>query len=246
MEENKIKISQLKDFMVIGLGRFGKTIAKSLSENGKEVVAIDIDPEIIKTVQSEVSSAVVANALGTDVLKSLGIENFDCVVVGIGSDIQSSILITLTCKELGIPYIVAKAKNDQHKKILEKIGADLVIVPEYFMAKKVASMLANPNVYEVMKLTDEFKIIEIKTPPKWQNKSIIELDLKKKYQVIINFIKTGEEIITPHGETVLHEGDILVIAGDVSNLNKVLNKIDDPIDIEDSITGNYSTAVEGD
>ena len=163
---------EMRQFVVIGLGRFGRTIATTLSALGNEVLVVDTCVESIKRIEPLVSGAVVADATGTDVLHSLGLQNFDCVVNCIGDDLQASILTTLICKDLGVKYIVAKAQNEQHKKVLERIGADMVVFPETYMGKKVANMLTNPSMNEIMDLTDTFKIVEIATPDNWLDKSI--------------------------------------------------------------------------
>lgn len=236
MEEQSKKIlKEMNEFVVIGLGRFGISVATTLSSLGHEVLAIDKNAENCKSVEKFVSSAVVADATSLDVLKSLGVQNFDCAVVCIGDDIQSSILTTLLCKELGIGYVVSKAQNDQHKKVLEKIGADMVIFPEVFMGKKLASMLSNPSVNEVLNLTDDLKIVEVVAPDKWAGKSIVGLNVRKKYKISIIYIKRDGEVITPEAETVINLGDTLIVSGDKNKIYNLSNLTDDSIDVSGSL-----------
>lgn len=226
---------EMRQFVVIGLGRFGRTIATTLSALGNEVLVVDTCVESIKKIEPYVSGAVVADATGTDVLHSLGVQNFDCVVNCIGDDLQASILTTLICKDLGVKYIVAKAQNEQHKKVLERIGADMVVFPETYMGKKVANMLTNPSMNEIMDLTDTFKIVEIATPDNWLEKGIGDMNIRNKYKVSIIFVKRGEEVISPDAETVLKKGDILVVAGEVAKLESLSNKASEVIDVNHSL-----------
>ena len=222
---------KMTQFVVIGLGRFGTSVATTLASLGNDVLAIDTDPEAIKNIERFVSSAVVADSTASEVLHSLGVQNFDCVVNCIGNDIQASILTTLICKDLGIKYIVAKAKNEQIKKVQERIGADMVIFPEVFMGKRVANILTNPSINEVMNITDNFKIVEMTILDSWADKTIVELDIRKKHKVSIIFIKRGEEVIHPEPDTVLLNGDILIVAGEHNKLETLSNKSSEVIDV---------------
>ena len=233
--EKKVIDKEMSGFVVIGLGRFGRTVAKTLAGQGKEVLVVDTISENVKRIEKYVSGAVVADATGTDVLHSLGVQNFDCVVNCIGDDLQASILTTLICKDLGVKYIVAKAQNEQHKKVLERIGADMVVFPETYMGKKVASMLTNPSMNEIMDLTDTFKIVEIATPDNWIEKSIGDMNIRNKYKVSIIFVKRGQDVISPDAETMLQKGDILVVAGEVSKLESLSNKASEVIDANHSL-----------
>ena len=238
---NKKFNKKMTQFAVIGLGRFGMSVALSLAEQGKDVLAIDIDPETVKQVEQYVSSAVVADSTGTDILFSLGVQNFDCVINCIGENLQASILTTLICKDLGVNFVITKVKDLQSKKIQEKIGADLVIFPETYMGKKIASLLANPSINEIMKLTNDFKIVEIPLPDMWQNKTIIELDIRKKHEISIIFIKRNDLIVSPEPNTILYKGDILIIAGNNNNLKSLSNKTSEVIDAKQMLNSMLST-----
>ena len=230
VEEIKQLSKQMTQFVVIGLGRFGKTLAQTLTELGNEVLVIDSSAENVKQIEGTVSDAVVADATGANVLYNLGVQNFDCVINCIGDDLEASILTTLICQDLGVKYIVAKAQNEQHKKVLERIGADMVVVPEVYMGKKLAGLLTNPSMNDIMSLTDSFKIVEIATPQFWHNKSILDLNVRKKYKVSIIFVRHEDQIIYPEPETILHKGDILIVAGETTRLDVLTNKNKEVLD----------------
>ena len=239
-KEKKEVVSRLKksmtQFAVIGLGRFGRTVALTLAADGNEVLAIDCNQRNIHEIESYVSGTAIADATGTGVLQSLGIKNFDCVIVSIGEDMEASILTTLICKDLGIKLVVAKANSEPHKEILERIGADVVVFPEDYTGQKVAKMLSNPSVNEIMKLTDKFKIVEIAAPDNWQDKSILELDIRKKYHISIIVIKRDDYVIYPEPETEIKKGDVLLVAGEPKKIEAISNDSSDVIDVIHTLT----------
>lgn len=236
-ENNEVKkiVKSMQQFVVIGLGRFGKSVATTLADLGKQVLVIDTNPEAVKQLEGFVTGAVVADSTATDVLHSLGVQNFDCAICCIGDDLEASILTTLICKDLGVPYVVAKAKNEQSRKVLERIGADMVVFPEVYMGRKVASMLSNPSMNEIMNLTDNLKIVEIPVPDAWCEKTIIDVDVRKKHKVSIIFVKREDKVISPEAETVFKKGDILIVAGDCYKLETLSNKTSEVIDVSHSL-----------
>lgn len=240
-EKNQTKklLKKMNQFVVIGLGRFGKTVASSLASLGNEVLAIDTNAEAVKQLENKVSSAVVADATATGVLQSLGVQNFDCVIICIGANLQANILATLMCKDLGVPYVVAKAQNEQNKKILERIGADLVVFPESYMGVKVAQMLANPSINEIMSLTSDYKIVEMALPAEWEDKTIIDSNIRKKYDLSIIFIKRNDEVLSPNADTILRKGDVLIVSGNVNKLNQINTKSNEVLDVV-SFLDNFS------
>lgn len=226
----------LQNYVVIGLGKFGKSLAISLAEQGKNVLAIDKETQNVEDVSHDVTHAVVADVTQKDVLHSLGVQNLDCAIICIGENITASILATSICKELGVGYVVAKACDEQHKILLKKIGADLIVFPEVFMGKKLSVALTEPFANEILKVSEKHKIVEIKCPTKWVGKCIEELAVRKKYSVTIIFIKREEEIIEPAPEVVFEEGDEIIIAGSSKNINSIVNKSDDTVDITTVLT----------
>lgn len=212
-------------YVVIGLGRFGIALTKRLYAEGAEVLVIDRDPEKINEIDAYCTQAVCADATDERVLVKLGVRNLDVAVVCIATDIESSIFVTLLLKQLGIPRVIAKAQDNKHKHVLEKIGADYVLVPEEEMGAKLADTLLKPNMIEVLSLSGQFRIVEIRPPAKWQGKSLLELNLRNTEHISIILIKRGETVIAPPtADCVLLPDDILVIAGTVADTKRLSNK----------------------
>lgn len=219
----------MKQFVVIGIGRFGSAIAQRLYELGHEVLAIDKDEEEIQKISDKVTHAVTADASDENVLRSLGVRNFDVAVVSIGDDIQSSIIITLMLKEMGVKYVVAKAQNDLHAKVLFKIGADRVVFPERDMGERVAHNLIATNILESIELSPDFSIIEFKIPHAWVGKNLRDLNLRVKYGVNVVAIKdavTDQINATPMADDNLSEESVLVVIGSNEDLKKLEKKVD--------------------
>ena len=231
-----LSIKNYKDYVIIGLGNFGKSLALNLAENQKKILAIDSDAHAVESVQGFVTNAVVADVTKKEVLHSLGVQNFDCAVVCIGENLAASMLATLSCKELGVKYVIAKAQSEQHKELLEKIGADLVVFPEVFMSKKLTTALTDPYVNELIKLTNNYRIVEIKCPTNWVEKTIERINVRKKYNINIIFIKRDGVIIEPFLDAVLEESDSLVIAGTPKNIDAIENKVKDEINMKEVLS----------
>lgn len=218
---------EFNQFVVIGLGRFGSAVARTLSEMGKEVLAIDIHAQNAGELSERVTQSVVADTTDKHVLKSLGISDFDVVIVAIGTDIQASILTTLLCKEMGVKKVVAKAQNEQHKKVLEKIGADLVIQPEASSGIKLATMLASPNIIELAAIAPDIAIVEIKVPAVWVGKSLVELGLRQKHSINLLLVRHGDDVVTqPTADYVFDENDHAVVCGHKKDLAKLSKIVD--------------------
>lgn len=203
-----------KQFVIFGLGRFGISLAYTLSEAGYEVMVVDKSEERIQEIATVVTHAVQADASDSETLKSLGIRNFDVAVVSIGKEIQSSIMTTLLLKEMGIPYVVAKASSEIHERVLKKIGADRVILPEQEMGMRIATNLMSGNILDYIQLSSEYSIVEIPILPEWKNRSIVEIDPRGKYGInIIAVQNLGKIDISPSPNYVLEQGDLLVVVG---------------------------------
>ena len=212
----------MKNYVVIGCGRFGSSVAKTLYSLGHEVLAIDKNEEKVQNIAEQVTHAVEADCTDENVLRSLGIRNFDVAVISIGSDIQSSIMATLIAKELGVHYVLCKAQNELQAKVLYKIGADRVVFPERDMGIRVAHNLVSQNVLEYIELDPHYSIAEIVAPSKWIGKTIGALDLRANYGINVMAVKHGMQInISPEAEDVLKPGDILVVIGKNEQINKV-------------------------
>lgn len=209
----------MKQFVVIGLGRFGSSVARSLAEKGYEVLAIDRSEDIVENITDVVTHAVEADATSKEVLESLGVGNFDVAVVSIGSDMHSSILITLMLKELEVPKVVSKAVSEMHGKILSKVGADQVVFPERDMGERVARHLITTNMLDYIEFTEEHSIIELLAPSGMIGKTLKDIDFRSKFKVTVMAIKRGDDInLAPGGDDKVLEGDILVVVGENEQL----------------------------
>lgn len=211
-----------KQYAIIGMGRFGSSVANSLNKLGFEVLAIDSSEQRIQEVAGMVTHAVSADCTDEEALKALGIRNFDVVVVAIGQDIQASILTTLILKDLGVPMIVAKAQNELHGKVLSKIGADKVVFPERDMGMRVAHNLISPNILDYIELSDDYSIVELRASHNLIGQSLAELDIRKKHGCNVMAIKNdGKFNISPGPHDPITEGDILIIVGQNDDLKKM-------------------------
>jgi trk system potassium uptake protein len=215
-----------KQFAVIGLGRFGGSICRTLSEQGMEVLAIDIDEDRVNEFASIVSHAVVGDSTDENVLKSLGIRNFDHVIVAIGDNIQASILTTLILKELGVQHITVKATNDYHEKVLKKIGADQIVHPERDMGERIAYNLISNNVLDYLELSDKHSIVEIVASERLDGHSLLELDIRARYGINIVAIRRGTNVIvSPLASEIIRKGDVLVVIGADEDIDRFEEKV---------------------
>ncbi len=212
----------MKSYVVIGLGRFGAEIAVKLFECGEEVLAIDLDETLVDKIADHVTRAVAADGRNKDILEKLGVENFDRAVVAMGSDLAASAQITMNLKELGVPYIVCKAYDNSYRTILEKLGANLVIIPEWEMADKLALGMTHAGVMEYIELSDEFGIVEMMPMDSWIGKTIRQLELRTRYGANVIAVRKGEAIqIPPDIDTPLDESSTLVILGNYEMIEKL-------------------------
>jgi trk system potassium uptake protein len=214
-----------KEFVVIGLGRFGGNIVRELVELGADVMAIDISIERVDEYAQIATQVVAGDTTDESVLKSLGIRNFEHVVVAIGENIQASILTTLMLKEMGVKMITVKAQNDSHEKVLRKIGADQVIHPERDMAMRIANNMVSNNILDYLELSDEYSIAEIKANDKIAGSTVIELDIRAKYGVNIVAIKRGKQIlVSPQAIEKIRRDDVLIVIGSDADIHRFEKK----------------------
>ncbi|HEY9581720.1 MAG TPA: TrkA family potassium uptake protein [Savagea sp.] len=203
-----------KEFAVIGLGRLGGSIVQELVALGASVMAIDIDSEKVDEFAQIATQAVVADTTDESVLRSLGIRNFEHVVVAIGENIQASILTTLILKEIGVPRITVKAQNDHHEKVLLKIGADQVVHPERDMGRRMANNMLSNNILDYLELSDEYSIVEVQANRELVGHTLIDLDIRAKYGINIVAIKRDHHLlVSPQAIERIKDGDILVVIG---------------------------------
>jgi len=215
-----------RQFIVIGLGRFGASVAETLYSLGNDVLAVDSDEEVVQNISDNVTHSVQADANDENSLRALGIRNFDCAVISIGANIQSSILATLLVKELGVKYVITKATNALHAKVLYKIGADRVVFPERDMGVRVAHNLVSSNILDYIELSPDYSIAEVISPEEWHNKTLGELNIRARYGINVMAIKRNNDIdVSPLADNVIEPGDIIVAIGNIEELNKLENLV---------------------
>ncbi|MDR7543268.1 MAG: TrkA family potassium uptake protein [Armatimonadota bacterium] len=209
-------------FAVIGMGRFGRSLAVTLHRLGHQVLAIDKNEEALRAVSDEVTHAVQLDSTDEEALRGVGITNFDAVVVAIGDFIEESILTTLLLTELGCEKIVAKAVDDRQGKVLERVGAHLVVYPERDMGIRIAHTLAAPGVLDYLELSPTFSIEELSIPESMTGRTLGQLDLKSRFGVSVLLIRRdGQLMISPSPETRLQTGDVLVVVGENRQLSRL-------------------------
>ena len=214
----------MKSYVVIGLGRFGREIAVRLFACGEEVLAIDTDEQLIDKIADRVTRAVAADARDKDVLEKLGVENFDRAVVAIGSDLAASALITMNLKSLNVPFILCKAHDDTHREILERLGADRVVIPERIVADQLALGMTHVGVMEYIELSDEFGIVEMEPLKDWIGKTIRELELRTRYGINVIALRVEDDIrIPPDIDKPITQDIIMVVLGSYAMFEKLKN-----------------------
>ena len=211
-----------KQYAVFGLGGFGENVAVELQKLGCEVIAIDADMERVEAIADQVSLAMKADIEDEEFIRSLGARNLDGVVIAASDNMEASIMATLMCKEIGVPYVMAKAKNELHATVLKKIGADSVIFPEKEMGKRVARSLMSTNFTDWIALSPDYSLVETLLPEKWVGKTLLELDVRKNYDVIVVGIKDGDKVeVSPDPKEQLQEEDVLILIGSNESLEEI-------------------------
>lgn len=203
-----------KQFLVLGLGRFGTSVARTLCELGQEVLAVDTNEDLVEAIAPHVTQAMQMDATDEESLSSLDVQSFDAAIVSIGQNTRDSILVSVLLKELGIPYLIAKANDELHAKVLRKIGADRVVFPERDMGSRLARSLLTPHVLELMELSGDYQIIEIRVPSKWVGNSILELNVRRRYGLNILAVHRGEHfMVSPAPDMPFEREDIVLVMG---------------------------------
>ena len=214
----------MKSFVVIGLGRFGLNLAKTLAALNNDVLAVDINPEKIDYISQYVTHAVAGDCKDEHTLEALGVRNMSCAVVAMSENVESSILITLMLKDLGVPYVVCKAQSELHARVLKQVGADKIVFPERDMGTKVAQNLSSANILDFIELSNKYSIVEISMPKAWVGKTLRELSLRANYGINVVALKdeSNETIdVSPNPDDVLNAEDILVVIGANDDISKV-------------------------
>lgn len=205
----------MKTFIVIGLGLFGAETARKLCTHGCEVLAMDIRSDLVQHVAADVTQAVVGDGQDKEVLRALGAGKFDCVIIAIGDDLAASVLTTMNLKELGVPYVICKAHDETHRRVLEKLGVDRVVIPECEFGGKLARSLSSHNVLDYIELSQDHGILEIPAPKSWVGQTLRQLNVRAKLGVnIIAVESNGVTNVSPAAEYLICQGDVMVVLGD--------------------------------
>ena len=213
-----------KQYVVFGGGKFGGSIAVALQQLGCEVILVDCKPELIQEMADKVSYAYCANVEDTEVFKELGLRNLDGAIVAFTENLEASIVTTMMCKEMGIPRILAKAKNAMHEKILRSIGAQKIIYPEVEMGRRVANYLVADNFADWIELSPQYSMVEMDMPREWCGKSLLDLKVREKYRLNVIGIKDGDTVnVTPDPRMILRAGTIVIVVGENKDLEVFRN-----------------------
>lgn len=211
-----------KQYLVLGLGRFGTSLARTLCELGQEVLAVDEDEALVNAIAPHVTQAMQLDATDEAALQTLGVNNFDAAIVSIGQNTRDSILVCVLLKELGVPYLIAKANDELHAKVLRKIGADRVVFPEQDMGARLARGILAPNVLDLMNLSDDYQIVEIHVPSKWVGNSIIGVNVRRHYGLnILAIHRRGQFLVAPAPDMLFESGDTLLVMGRKDDLERL-------------------------
>lgn len=212
----------MKSYVVIGLGRFGSTLARQLCKLGAEVLAMDVHHDLVQQVADDVTHAVVGDAQDKDVLRALGVRDFDCAIVAIGTNLAASVLTVMNLQELEVPYIICKAHDETHSRVLQKLGVNKVVIPEQENAARLARSLNSHNVLDYIELSEDYGILELPAPKSWIGRSLKELHIRAKLGVNIIAVENGQKTnVSPSADYVIGEGDIMVVLGDNYSLEAV-------------------------
>ncbi|MCI8387358.1 MAG: TrkA family potassium uptake protein [Clostridiales bacterium] len=212
-----------RSFCIIGLGRFGQTLAINLARTNHQVLVIDSDDNIVNAMSDIVTNAVVGDPTNEAVLRAAGVRDYDCAIIATADNINDSILVTLTLKEMGIAQVVVRASSDQHRRVLEKIGADMVVFPEQDMGEKLVGILDRNNVLEYIEFSDRHSIVEVAVPDKWVGKSLAELDVRKQYGVTVLAVSdpVSGMNISPDPTRPFTSEDTVALLGENTAIDKI-------------------------
>lgn len=211
-----------KQFAVLGIGRFGSKVARELFYRGQEVIAIDQDEKKINAIKDEVTHAYIGDITDEDALKEAGVADCDIVIIAQSSDIESNIIATQLCKNMGIGTVIAKSQNTLHGKILTKLQVNQTIYPEQDTAIKLVNKLTSENILDYLELGGQTDIVSVEAPREWEDKTVRDLALRKRFRVTILGIKTGEELqFNLTDDNVIKQGDVVIIFGETENLKKL-------------------------
>ena len=216
----------MNSFCIIGLGKFGTSLANALVDAGKQVMVIDTDSEKVTLIADHVTNAVIGDASNMNLLKASGVADYDCAVVCMTENISDIILVTIQLKELGVKYVISRAVSDGHKKVLEHVGADEITYPEYDMGERLAFRLSHSTITDVVQFKG-YKVIEMAVPESWVGKDLITLNLRKAFGVNVIAVRynDGRLDVSPSPPREFHAGVIVSVVGDDHDIDKMTQKI---------------------
>ncbi len=210
-------------YAVFGLGRYGRAVAKELVENGAEVLAVDIDEDLVNDAIGEIPYCKCADVTDEDVIKQLGIANVDVVIIAIATNLEASVMATVLCKEAGVKTVIAKCSNEMNCKILSKVGADRVVFPESESGIRLAKNLLSDGFIDLVELSKDVSMIELDVRPEWEGKNLIELNLRRKYSInVVAIIIDNEVCVNVDPEKTLEKSMKLIVIANVSKLSKLM------------------------
>lgn len=211
-----------RQFIVLGLGLFGRSVAEELYENGADVLAVDLDSELVNEIQDHVTHAIQADVTDPDALAQLGVSDFDVAIVTIGSDLKASSVVTMLLKDMGVPVVVVKAQDEMHGRMLQKLGADRIIYAERDMGRRIAHSLLSSNILDYIEVCDDFALVEISPLNAWLGRSLGELNLRKKPGINVIAIRSDGVIrVSLDADTIIRPDDRLLVVGEQQALNRL-------------------------
>ena len=215
-------MAKAKSYAVFGLGRYGIAVAKELVSNGAEVLAVDIDEEIVNEAVTEIPICKCADVTDPEVLKQLGISDIDVVIISMATNLEASVMATMLCKEMGVKTVIAKCASEMNCKILSKVGADKVVFPENESGIRLAKNLLSSGFVDILEISNNVSMVELDVRPEWENKNLLELDLRKKYSInIVSIIDDGNATVNIDPQKPLKKNMRLIVIADTAKLRKL-------------------------
>ena len=215
-----MKLNQ--SYAVFGLGRYGKAVARELSEDGAEVLAVDVNEDVVNAASLEIPYCKCADVTDPEVIKQLGISNVDVVIISMAGDLEASVMATMLCKEAGVKTVIVKCSNEMNCKIMKKVGADQVVIPESESGIRLAKNLLSSGFVDIIELSKDVSMVELEVKPEWEGKNLIELSLRKKYSINVVAVVQGKAVSTNiNPEEPLQPEMKLIVIGNTAKLNKL-------------------------
>lgn len=215
-------MNKKQSYAIFGLGKYGRAVAKELVENGMEVLAVDIDEDIVNAVVSEIPYCKCADITDEDVIKQLGIANFDVVVIAMATNLEASVMATMLCKEAGVKTIIVKCASEMNCKILSKVGADKVVFPEDESGIRLAKNLLSSGFIDIIELSKDVSMVELDVKPEWEGKNLLELNLRKKYSInVVAIVEEKNVCVNIDPEKSLNKSMKLIVIANTTKLNKL-------------------------